>query len=239
MRVLILAAGLGKRLRPITNKIPKCLVEVGGKPMLEHWLEKLSNIQIPPKEVFINLHYKKKQVENFIQSYNSCYPIHKIFEKELLGTGGTFLNLIDKKFDDDLLVIHCDNFYDAGLEDFLVKSQKAISDSNFDLALLSFRTKDKKNCGTMKVNKNGKILRFWEKMERSPSNLANGAVYFFPKNTITDIREKHEKFKDIAKDLIEPLNRKIFCFKANDYFCDIGTISSLNETRKYLLSKYM
>ena len=87
----------------------------------------------------------------------------------------------------------------------------------------------------MKVNKDGKILRFWEKMETSPSNLANGAVYFFPKNTINDIREK-QKFKDIAK-LLEPLNRKIFCF--NDYFCDIGTTSSLNETRKYVLSKYM
>lgn len=239
MRVLILAAGLGVRLRPITNKMPKCLVEVGGKPMLEHWLDKLNNIQIPPKEVYINLHYKKKQVEKFLQSYNSYYPIYKIFEKELLGTGGTFLKLIEEKFDDDLLVIHCDNFYDAGLEDFLAKSQRAISDLNFDLALLSFQTNDKKNCGTMEVNEDGKILRFWEKMETSPSNLANGALYFFPKNTIANIRENREKFKDIAKDFVEPLDRKIFCYKANDYFCDIGTLSSLNNTRKYFLSKYM
>ena len=237
MRVLILAAGLGARLRPITNKIPKCLVKVGSKPMLEHWLEKLSNIKIPPKEVYINLHYKKKQVENFLQTYNSGFPIFKIFEKELRGTGGTFLSLIDKKPDDDLLVIHCDNFYDASLDDFLVKSQSAIDDLNFDLALLSFRTKDKKNCGTMEVDKDGKILRFWEKIETSPSNLANGAVYFFSKRIISNLRKKRLQFHDIAKDLIEPLDRKIFCYEAHDYFCDIGTLASLNETREYLSSK--
>lgn len=237
MRVLILAAGLGTRLRPITNKIPKCLVEVGGKPMLEHWLDKLSNTQITPKEVYINLHYKKKQVETFLQSYDSKFPIYKIFEKELRGTGGTFLSLIEKKFDDDLLVIHCDNFYDAGLDDFLTKSQSVIRDMDFDLALLAFQTKDKKNCGTMEVDKDGKILRFWEKKETSPSNLANGAIYFFSKKIIYDIREKRTEFRDIANDLIQPLNRKIFCYKAKDYFCDVGTLSSLNDTRKYCLAK--
>ena len=60
MKALILSGGYGKRLRPITNKKPKCLIEINKKPILQHWLEKLSNIGI--KEFLINSHYLHDQV---------------------------------------------------------------------------------------------------------------------------------------------------------------------------------
>ena len=94
MRVLILAAGFGTRLRPLTETTPKCLVTIGEKPMLKHWLEKIDNCEINPSEVFVNLHYKKELVENFIKQQKYKFPIIPIIEEELIGTGGTFFNLI-------------------------------------------------------------------------------------------------------------------------------------------------
>src|SRR6185369_5050861 len=90
MKALILAAGLGTRLRPLTNTIPKCLVPIGGKPLLEYHLDSLSKHGI--KDVLINTHYLPEQVEEYIAAYrknHSHISITTCFEKELLGSAGT------------------------------------------------------------------------------------------------------------------------------------------------------
>ena len=65
LRALLLAAGFGTRLRPITQKIPKCLVEVGGEPLLGRWLRQLENVGC--EAVLINTHYLADQVESFLR----------------------------------------------------------------------------------------------------------------------------------------------------------------------------
>ena len=62
MKALLLAAGLGTRLRPITDKIPKCLVEIQGTPLLQLWIEKLQDLKV--SEIIINTHYLRNKVEN-------------------------------------------------------------------------------------------------------------------------------------------------------------------------------
>ena len=64
MKAILLAAGLGTRLKPLTNTIPKCLVPISGRPLLSYWLEKLANLGI--NEILINVHYLAEQVENYI-----------------------------------------------------------------------------------------------------------------------------------------------------------------------------
>ena len=65
MRAILLAGGYGKRLKPITDKIPKCLVKINKTPLLEIWLKKLQNANV--KEVLINTHYLNRKVENFLK----------------------------------------------------------------------------------------------------------------------------------------------------------------------------
>ena len=65
-KALLLSAGFGTRLRPITNNIPKCLVRINNIPILEHWLLKLENLGID--EVLVNKHYLAKQVEEFLRN---------------------------------------------------------------------------------------------------------------------------------------------------------------------------
>ena len=64
MKAILLCAGKGLRLRPYTNNIPKCLMPIKGKPLLEIWLEKLFSAGIT--NILINAHYLSDQVDNFI-----------------------------------------------------------------------------------------------------------------------------------------------------------------------------
>ena len=83
IRALLLSAGLGTRLRPITLKIPKCLVEIKGKPILGDWLDKLENLGT--EKVLINTHYLSEQVDKFIDSqHNRNIEISKFYEKNCM-----------------------------------------------------------------------------------------------------------------------------------------------------------
>ena len=234
MRVLILAAGFGTRLRPLTETTPKCLVTIGEKPMLKHWLEKIDNCEINPSEVFVNLHYKKELVENFIKQQKYKFPIIPIIEEELIGTGGTFFNLIKHRDNKNLLVIHCDNYYEEDLDNFLKFSLEKINCYNFDMSILAFRTDEPENCGTMLVKDDGEVLQFEEKVRNPKTNLANGAVYFFSSKYIKSLKKEFTGLKDIARDLLANKHGKIAAFETQSYFCDIGTLARLEKTRSHL-----
>ena len=93
-KALLLAAGLGTRLRPITINTPKCLVKIGNLPLLEIWLTKLKNAGC--ESVLINTHYLSDQIDNFLQ--NKRFGDMKIttsYEPVLLGTAGTLINNSD------------------------------------------------------------------------------------------------------------------------------------------------
>ena len=237
MRVLILAAGLGTRLKPITNKIPKCLVQVGKKSLLEHWLEKIENTEMNISEVFVNLFYKKEMVERFLKEVKTNLKIKTIIEDKLEGTGGTFLKLIHQNNDQDLLVIHCDNFYDDTLNKFLEQAKHKFEKFNCDAVILVFRSKTPEQCVTLEINKEGKILKFWEKIENPLTDLSNGAIYLFSSQYLKKIINEYLHLSDIAKDLLEPNLANFFCYETKSYFCDIGNICALEETNIFLQTK--
>lgn len=233
MRVLILAAGLGTRLRPLTNTVPKCLVNVGGKPMLQHWLEKIEKLDEKPTELFVNVFYKKDLVKDFLRGFRASFPIISIDEKELLGTGGTLLNLLRKHHDENMLVIHCDNYFDDELNGFLKEASYKLNFLNADAVVLSFRTTAPDLCGTMQLDTSGKIMNFQEKVKNPNSNLANGAVYYFSSSFLKYICKNHFPISDIAKDLLEPNKFNFYASETSKFFCDIGTHLSLKQARDF------
>ena len=103
MNCLLLSAGFGKRLHPITINKPKCLVEVQGRPLLEHWLHKLNNLNI--EKIYINTYFLSEQVENFVGNSEFNEKIVLLPESKLLGTAGTLINNIKSFMQDDLLII--------------------------------------------------------------------------------------------------------------------------------------
>ncbi len=117
LKGFILSAGLGTRLKPITNTIPKALVKLGNKYLIEYGLHFLQRKGI--KEIGINIHYKKSLLEKFAVE-NNLVPF---FEEEILGTGGYLKNL-DGFFDRDLVAINCDTLFfgDEGILERLFKT---------------------------------------------------------------------------------------------------------------------
>ena len=89
MRALLLAGGLGLRLRPLTNTIPKCLARIKDKILLEIWIDKLINIGI--EKILVNTHYLPEKVEEVIALNKHNQKIEIINEPILLGTGKTII----------------------------------------------------------------------------------------------------------------------------------------------------
>lgn len=116
LKSFVLAAGLGERLAPITNFIPKPLLPILGKPILQLILEKISGLSI--NEIGINLHYKKNIIEEWVKQSN--FSFIKIFpENPVLGTGGALKNA-EKFLKDSVFIVHnADIYSDIDLEKLL------------------------------------------------------------------------------------------------------------------------
>lgn len=225
MKAFLLSAGFGTRLKPLTDEIPKCLVPIKGKPLLEWWLELLEKHNID--EVLINLHHLPKVVENFINSYKCKIKIHLSYEKELLGSAGTLLKneefIINENY---FYIMYADNLTNINLTDFLEKFKK----SNHDFGMTLFRTDDPKSCGIAEIDKNSTIINFEEKPKDPKSNLANGGVYIAKPNIIKIIPKKEKP--DIGFDLIPKLINKTYGYETNCFLMDIGTHKNLKTANE-------
>ena len=116
MRALLLAAGYGTRLKPLTNHLPKCLVPINGKPLIDYWLENLLNNGI--EEILINTHYLSSIVQNYIDLSKWKSFVEVVHEETLLGTGGTILK--NKEFfrNETFFVAHADNLSIFDMKEF-------------------------------------------------------------------------------------------------------------------------
>src|SRR6516165_6877327 len=116
VNALVLAAGLGTRLRPLTDTIPKCLVPIAGKPLLDYWVDALATAAVV--EARVNTHTLPDQMRGFIDGVNRSGRLHlrETYEPTLLGSAGTIAanpDLADGA--DDVIIIYADNFSDVDL----------------------------------------------------------------------------------------------------------------------------
>jgi mannose-1-phosphate guanylyltransferase len=219
MRALILAAGRGERLKPLTNKIPKCLVKIKDTPLLEIILKKIEKTKI--KEIFINTYYLEDQVIKFLSGYKGSLKINILKENNLKGTGGTLVDNLNFFQGQDLLVLHADNFFLESLKTFLNAHEKRKKYMN--LTLISFLTDDPKNCGICEVNSESAITNIIEKDKNQTNKVANGAIYFFSKKSLEQLKKmKNSKIKDIVLDILPNFYGKIFNYTSKKFFIDIG-----------------
>lgn len=229
IKALLLSAGIGSRLRPITLTTPKCLVEVNGIPILERWLKILEKNRV--NSVLINKNYLYEKVEKFLAENNNFdMNIIQTFEKKLLGTAGTLI-ANSEFFKDSLgLLIHCDNFTDFNLKE-LIESHKN-KPNNCLLTMLTFNTNNPSSCGIIEVDKNNVVKSFYEKNPNPPGNLANGAIYVFDYSFVNWIKNNFPTSKDFSTEIIPNLIGKIYVHQTESIFIDIGTKENLELANK-------
>ena len=233
MKALLLAAGLGTRLRPITNNIPKCLVPINNKPLLQYWLENLSKIGI--NEFIINTHYFNEKVEEFVINSEFKDRITLVYEEKLLNTGGTVLaNKEYFEYDESFMLIHADNLCFCNFDKF-IQSHRTKKD-NCEITMMLFQTKTPKSCGIVELDKDGIVQEFHEKVEKPPSNLANGAVYICDKSIFKYLESLNKKEIDFSVDVIPNYLGKINTYLNNIYHKDIGTPSTYKEAQEDILN---
>ena len=219
MKAFLLAAGVGSRLRPLTDTTPKCLVPVGGKPLLDYWMRLFEKHGVD--EVFINTHYLHEQVEAYIAAYNESGKMPHVtfvYEPELLGSGGTVRKNRDFIGDDkEFLICYADNLTNADLSAMIDFHRKGGS----ILTMALFRADNPRECGIAALDAAGRIVEFVEKPTQPKSNLANAGIYVADKKLFDYIPQTD--FSDFGKDVLPKLTGKMSGFALSDYLLDIGT----------------
>ncbi len=226
MPALLLAAGRGSRLRPITDEIPKCLVPIHGKPLLHLWIEKCLYANMNP--IIINLSYLAERVEAFLFS-SPLYQAHKekfllLYEAELQGTGGTLLSVESVLDKGTFFVAHADNLSFFSMDAFYSCHQNR--PSQCFISAMSFLTQTPKSCGIFEIDTQNLVHAFHEKVSHPPSNLANGAVYFMEPPVIDMLKQSDKLKPDISLDLLPHCLGRMLAFPNYLYHRDIGTLES-------------
>lgn len=231
MKVIIHCGGKGTRLPEVSRTIPKPMVIINGKPLLEYHIERLKNAGVI--DICITLHHLPKVImDHFGNGKKYGVKIRYSFEPVLLGTGGALIPLLDF-IDDDTLIIYGDvlSFVDYRKMLSFHKAKHATitaavhpSSHPADSDLITF-------------NANGKMLSLTRKPHKiipdSPYNLS--ALYIVsPK--IKQSLDIQKPF-DIAHDLLPVLlerNEKVFCYNTSEFMMDIGTPERLHKAHELL-----
>ena len=223
MKALVLAAGHGSRLGNITEHLPKPLVEVKNKPVIDYLIRKLIDLNV--SEIFINMHYKHELLEKFIIDSNYRTKITLIYEPKLLGTAGTLKSLIDELSTEDFIVMHADNYFQDDLK--ILKQKHLATNSDYLITLGTFLVLNPEKFGTFELTDDHDVIKFFEKKKDSPSKIANSAIYFMKPGIKEVVNTLNEYETDISLHIIPKLLGKIKAFELTGYFYDIGTPENL------------
>ena len=230
-RALLLAAGLGTRLRPITLHTPKCLVPIRGEPLLGIWLKKLEEAGCA--EVLINTHYLAEQVEAFIKRRKrSTMTVQTVHEPELLGTAGTLLANQEFFKGATGLLIHADNAMAGDLGVFLDAHRKR--QHCCLLTMLTFKTNTPSSCGIVEIDKQQVLQAFHEKVVEPPGNRANGALYAFEQDLLDHLNLMNPMPSDFSTEVIAELRGRIQTWHTDQPYLDIGTPEALTSAQKLM-----
>ena len=222
MKAILLAAGLGTRLRPLTDSTPKCLVPINGVPLLEIWIERLNRSGVGP--ILINTHYLAEKVHDYVKKSSFHELVSLVNEPVLLGTAGTLLKNLDFFIDEEVMLIHADNYCLADLPSFMLAHKKR--PSGCFLTMMTFRTKTPSSCGIVEINKNGVLVGYHEKVKSPPGNLANGAVYILTADLIKEVKSMSLAPKDFSTEVLGRFIGRIYTHETSEVFIDIGTPES-------------
>ena len=230
MDALILAAGLGSRLGEITRNQQKCLLPINGVPLLELWINALFSLDI--KKLYINTHHCAHQTNELIESSVHKEKIHLLHESTLLGTGGTLLFNKNLFANDDLLFLHGDNFINFScLKGFIKNFKDNYLNENYLFWMMLHKTNAPENCGVVKL-KGKKVIEFYEKYQKPPSQIANSAIYILKKKFINEIEQNNLNYPiSFSDDLIPQYLGKIYGYFQKEDVIDIGTKNSYEKVK--------
>jgi len=243
MKAVILAAGKGSRLNPITSTVPKPMIPIGGKPLLEHALLNLRDIGV--QEILIIVGYKEEIIKNYFGNGLSKFnvKIEYVTQLEHLGTAHAVGFAKDFVGEDDFFLMYGDLLTDPQVfKDILEIYQKSSCEGIISL----FEVKNPQEYGIISLNKDAYVEKISEKpsVDLNLGNLANAGIFIFNplifkaiELTELSIRNEYE-FTDSMQILINQLKGKIKGYIIKDLFwSDIGLPWHLLDANEFILKR--
>jgi len=237
LKAFLLAAGLGKRLRPYTNTLPKCLIPIQGKPLMEIWFDLLDAHGIT--EVLVNTHYHADKVDAFIGGIRSQsrLSISTRYEPCLLGSAGTLWH--NRRFvaeQSDFVIAYGDNLTDVDLSD-MAECHQTYRAKGAVLTMGLFEAEDPRACGIAVLDKADRIIDFREKPRRPASRLANSGIFIASASLFDHFPARSEMHQqsgvlDLGFHILPRLAGKMYGYKIRGYMRDIGTIESYQAAQR-------
>jgi D-glycero-alpha-D-manno-heptose 1-phosphate guanylyltransferase len=216
--VIILAGGMGTRLRSVVSEVPKCMAPVAGQPFLYYLLEYLKPYK--PGKVVLSLGYMSEKVIDWVNTSARIlyeYPIEWVIEETPLGTGGGIKLALSRCSSQEVCILNGDTMFKVPL-DVLCRLHQ---ESSVSISLALKPMTDFSRYGTVSIAQNQTITEFNEKRYCS-RGLINGGIYFISRNSgiFDGMPEKFSFEKDILESFVRKGELKGFSF--DNYFIDIG-----------------
>ncbi|EAH6287963.1 nucleotidyltransferase family protein [Campylobacter coli] len=209
MQAIVLAGGLGTRLKSVVQDLPKPMAPINGKPFLAFVLEYLKKQGIA--EVILSVSYKYELIQEYFKDEFEGMKIRYNVEKELLGTGGAIKDAL-KLIQNQVYVLNGDTIFDIDLKKLFLNNSKIC------IALKQMQNFDR--YGTVNVDDQGIVTSFEEKVFKK-QGLINGGIYLLKKDIFDNFDlEKKFSFEKFLQENFELLKIQTQIF--NDYFIDIG-----------------
>jgi mannose-1-phosphate guanylyltransferase len=217
MKAILLSAGYGTRLKPLTDALPKCLLPVNDKPLLYHWLELLEKENI--SDVLINTHHLADMIRSSVQQRNNEIRITTVFEPVLLGSAGTiFANRAYLENEEDFLLLYSDNITDVSLSAIIDFHKQ--HDSIFTTYV--YRTNKPTEKGIFEFDRHtGKVFGFEEKPSHPRSDFANAGLGVLNKR-IFDFYSPQVPL-DFGKSIMPMITDKMYVMQTEQIIMDIGS----------------
>lgn len=229
MEAIILAGGLGTRLKTVVSDLPKCMAPVAGHPFLEYVLKKLRSNGI--NKVILSVGYKHKAIKDHFGILFDGISISYAIEDEPLGTGGAIMLALSGATENDVFILNGDTLYEVDFIEML--HQHSISQSAITMALRS--VEETSRYGAVETDYTGRIVAFREKGSVTGPGLINGGVYCVDKETLLNL-DFPQKFS-FEKDVLEKQLLGMSGFISEAYFIDIGIPEDYERAEKEFKDK--
>ena len=240
MDAIVLAAGYGTRLYPLTKDKPKPLLNVAGTPIIKHIIKKLEQIDKINKIYIVTNDKFEQHFKKWLSNFSAKKPIEimndgtKSNEDRLGALGDVNFAINAKNIDEELIVVAGDNLFELSLADVANFFRKRSSNvivlhdvKDFELA---------KHYGIVEVNESNVVSNFEEKPLSPKSTLASTGIYFFPKKTISLIKKYIEQGNNPDKtgSFIEWLHKRdrVYAYITDKKWYDLGNIEQLEKANK-------
>lgn len=228
MKAIIVAGGRGERLRPLTDTIPKPMIDIGGKPILEHVVQLFKRHGVT--DIIIALCYLPKQIQNYFGD-GKKFGVHIAYtiEDEPMGTAGA-IHLAREYIHNTFIVTYADILRELDINGIVREHKK----SHAFATLHVYKRFGKDPKSKIIFDRNKRIKQFVERPKETDDSFvwANGSFYIFEPEIFSYIPQN--KPSDFGKDIFPKLlsvGRSLFAYPTDGYFMDIGNLEKLNMAR--------